>query len=319
MVASSLALGARVAQDKLGILLASVHLSPSIFQSAYDPPMLTGMNLLPRCTPPAVWRAIWRIVNTTMDSLIAPSINDLRKSVGLPPVRNIIRDYWHSPQRVIGMFPDWFAPPQSDWPPQTILTGFPLFDEPDLSPISDELETFLRAGDPPIAFTPGSAMWQARTFFETSAAACAKLNRRGLLLTRHTDHLPKNLPPGVIHVHYAPFSQLLPRCCAFVHHTGIGTSAQAMASGVPQLTTPFTHDQPDNTARLVRLGIAKTLLPTQYTPDHAARVLKELIESPRIKNNCRQIAARFIGVDALGKTCELIEALPSLAPRRLAF
>ena len=200
-----------------------------------------------------------------------------------------------------------------------MLTGFPLFDEPDLSPISDELEAFLQSGEPPIAFTPGSAMWQGRTFFETSAAACTKLNRRGLLLTRHTDHLPKTLPPGVIHVHYAPFSTLLPRCCAFVHHTGIGTSAQAMASGIPQLCTPFTHDQPDNTARLVHLGVAKTLSPSQYTPDRAARVLRELIESPRIKNNCRQIAARFVGVDALGKTCELIEALPKSMRHPLAF
>jgi len=319
VAASSLALGARVAQDKFGIPLASVHLSPSIFQSASDPPMLAGMNLMPRWTPPWGWRMLWRGANAMMDRLIGPSVNQLRRDVGLPPVRNIIRDYWHSPQRVICMFPDWFAPPQIDWPPRTVLTGFPLFDEPDLSPISDGLETFLQSGDPPIAFTPGSAMWQGRAFFETSAAACAKLNRRGLLLTRHTDHLPKTLPPGVIHVHYAPFSTLLPRCCAFVHHTGIGTSAQAMASSIPQLCTPFTHDQPDNTARLVHLGVAKTLSPAQYTPDRAARVLRELIESPRIKNNCRQIAARFVGVDALGKTCELIEALPQSMRHPLAF
>ena len=309
MAASSLALGARVAQEKIGFPLASVHLSPSIFQSIHAPPKLIGMRWIPRAAPPLVWKFVWFSVNRIIDRLIGPKLNALRNDVGLPPVKNIIRDYWHSPDRVIGMFPEWFARPQVDWPPQTVLTGFPLFDEPDLSPISDELESFLRAGEPPIAFTPGSAMWQAHDFFQTSAAACAKLNRRGLLLTRHTDHLPKSLPPGVIHVHYAPFSVLLPRCCAFVHHAGIGTTAQAMASGVPQLCTPFTHDQPDNTARLVNLGIAKTLSPKQYTPDRAARALKELIQSQQIKTNCRQIASRFAGVDALAQTCDLIESI----------
>src|SRR5262249_34229253 len=159
-------------------------------------------------------------------------------------------DWWHSPQLVIGMFPQWFAQPQPDWPKQTVLSGFPLYDEPEITPIDAELESFLRAGEPPIAFTPGSAMWAAEEYFEQGVQTCIRWNRGGLLLTRHRDHFPARLPPGVIHVHYAPFSDLLPRCAGFVHHGGIGSSAQALAAGVPQLVTPFAHDQPDNAFRL---------------------------------------------------------------------
>ena len=66
---------------------------------------------------------------------------------------------------------------------------------------------------------PGSAMWQGAEILRRLASTPAsRSNRRGLLLTRHRDHLPPTLPPGVIHVHYAPFSKLLPRCAAFVHH-----------------------------------------------------------------------------------------------------
>src|SRR6185436_13395214 len=93
---------------------------------------------------------------------------------------------------------------------------------------------------------------------------CALLGRRGILLTRHREQVPDNLPREVIHIDYAPFSQLLPRCAALVHHGGIGTSAQALASGVPQLVTPFTHDQPDNAARLKRLGGAEVLPSSRY-------------------------------------------------------
>ena len=46
--------------------------------------------------------------------LIGPALNELRADVSLPPVRGVIRDYWHSPDRVIGLFPDWFAKPQAE-------------------------------------------------------------------------------------------------------------------------------------------------------------------------------------------------------------
>jgi UDP:flavonoid glycosyltransferase YjiC (YdhE family) len=253
-------------------------------------------------------------MNRIMDRITAPLLNGLRAELGLAPVKNIIRDYWHSPTRVIAMFPEWFARPQPDWPKQTVLTGFPLYDEPEITPIDGELETFLRAGDAPIAFTPGSAMWQAGDFFAQSVETCVRLNRRGLLLTRHRDHLPAKLPPGVIHVHYAPFSQLLPRCAAFVHHGGIGSSAQACASGVRQLVTPFTHDQPDNAFRLKNLGVAEVIPSTKYRVERIVPALRRLLDSPEVARACAEMKSRFDGIDALDQTCELIEQLRPAAP-----
>src|SRR5436305_428119 len=92
-----------------------------------------------------------------IDPLIAPPVNQLRAEVRLPPVSGIFRDYIHSPQLVIGMFPEWFAPPPPDWPKQVRLTGFPLYDEAELEPMSEEIYDFINAGDPPFVFTPGSA------------------------------------------------------------------------------------------------------------------------------------------------------------------
>jgi UDP:flavonoid glycosyltransferase YjiC (YdhE family) len=302
-----------VAQDKYAIPLATVHLSPSIFLSAHAPPRLPGLRLLPGWTPRWVTRGVLQAMGTGIDALIAPQLNAFRAEVGLDPVKGVLRGYWHSPRRVIGLFPEWFAEPQADWPPQVRLTGFPLFDEPDLSPVTEELEAFLCAGEPPVAFTPGSAMWQGRRFFEASVDACVRTGHRGLLLTRHTDHLPARLPPGVIHVHYAPFSRLLPRCAALVHHGGIGSSAQGLAAGVPQLVTPFAHDQPDNAERLRRLGVARVLPPQRYTGPRIAAALRGLTGSAAVAQACQDVAGRFAGHDAIGQTCELIEALGSPA------
>src|SRR5262249_49590922 len=162
-------------------------------------------------------------------SYLAPGLNALRAELGLPPVRDVMRGWLHSPQLVLGFLPAWFGPPQPDWPPRVTLAGFPLYDERDVTPLPPELGAFLDARPPPIAFAPGSGSVQARPFFEAAIDACTRIGRRGVLLTRFPEQVPPNLPEGVRHVAYAPFSQLLPRAAALVHHGGIGTSAQGMA------------------------------------------------------------------------------------------
>ena len=308
VVASTLALGARVAQDQLKIPTATLHLQPSIFRSVIDPPHLQGLYM-PPWMPAWAKRAQYGMVDLVTDPIIAPSLNEFRRELGLAPVRSVLGSYVHSPQRVIGLFPGWYAPPPPDWPPQTRLTGFPLYDERGHSSLDSTLVQFLENGDAPIAFTPGSAMWSGHSFLDHSARACQLLGKRGLLLTRHREHLPKSLPPGVIHAEYAPFSELLPRCAALVHHGGIGTTAQALASGVPQLVVPHAHDQPDNAHRVVALGVGRKLEPKEYRAPLIARELGELIASIEVKARCRDIMRRFVGADAIEQTCDLIEGL----------
>jgi len=309
VVASTLALGARVAQDRHQIPTATVHLQPSILRSFIDPSKMPGTLMGPRV--PRWWMAMqWHIIDRwIVDPLVGKGLNSFRQQLGLPPVKYILRDYIHSPQLTIGLFPEWFAAPQRDWPPQVRLTGFPLYDERGVSHLSPELVTFLDEGSPPIAFTFGSAMWHARELLEQSARACTLLGRRGILLTRHRENLPPRLPAGVKHIDYAPFSELLPRCAALVHHGGIGTASQGLFAGVPQLVLPHAHDQFDNATRLTRLGVAKFIMPKRYKSDYAAQTLGDLIGSERVAARCREVMEKFVGKDAIGETCDLIENL----------
>jgi UDP:flavonoid glycosyltransferase YjiC (YdhE family) len=247
----------------------------------------------------------WLVIDPT----VAPKLNEFRASKGLPPVRRVLRDWWHSPDRVIGMFPAWFAPPQPDWPAQTRLTGFPLYDEGGVHALPEQLKKFLASGEPPIAFTPGSAMLHAAEFFRSAVKACNRLGRRGILLTRHPEQIPARLPDSVIHVNFAPFSELLPRVAALVHHGGTGTSSQALAAGVPQLVTPMTHDQPDNANRLNRLGVAEVVPFTRFTARRATAAIRRLLADPQRATRCRDVQSRFVGVDALEQTCDLVEQL----------
>jgi rhamnosyltransferase subunit B len=162
-------------------------------------------------------------------------------------------------------------------------------------------------------FTPGSAMMHGQNFFAAGVEACRILGRRGILLTRHSEHVPGNLPDGVIHAPYAPFSQLLPRSAALVHHGGIGSTAQAMACGVPQLMMPMGFDQPDNARRIRRLGVGDALAPKKFKGRAVAGVLGRLIGSAGVAESCKRVAERFKAEpDALGETVGWIEGVGAI-------
>ncbi len=92
---------------------------------------------------------------------------------------------------------------------------------------------------------------------------------------------------------YVPFSKVLPRAAALVHHGGIGTTAQALAAGVPQLVVPFAHDQPDNAARVRRLGVGDFLLPRRYRVGVVLQSLRRLLASSTVRENCRRRAGEL--------------------------
>jgi UDP:flavonoid glycosyltransferase YjiC (YdhE family) len=306
VVGGTLAFGPRVARDDLGVPLVSLHLQPAVFMSVERTAVYaTGMkSRWPR------WfkRLMFRLGDKwLLDPILGPAINGFRKELGLPPVRRLLTEWIHSPDRVIGMFPDWYAPPASDWPSQTRLTGFPLYDERDVKPLSEDARAFLDTGPAPVVVTFGSAMRFAKPYFAVAADALRSLGRRGVFLTTYREQVPDNLPAHVVHFDYEPLSQLLPRASALVHHGGIGTAAQGLAAGVPQLVMPLAHDQPDNADRLRRLGVGRALRPKRFT---AANLVRELtaLDADVVRKACRASADRLAGADPLDETCTLIEA-----------
>jgi rhamnosyltransferase subunit B len=309
VAAPATAFGARIAQEQLGVPLATVHLQPSLLRSFADPACYGFPDIL-RSLPPILRRLYYRAADRwVIDPPIAKEVNAFRAELGLAPVRRFFDRWLHSPELVIGLFPEWFAPAPPDWPPNVHAVGFPLWDEGEVRQPSRELEAFLAAGEPPVVFTAGSAMAQGREFFGVSAEVCRRSGRRGLLLTQFPEQLPARLPDGVCHFHYIPFSEVLPQAAAFVHHGGIGTTAQALAAGVPQLVVPLAHDQPDNAARVRRLGTGDYLLPKNYKPEKVQTRLEQLLASRAIHDSCRERANALVERTALARACDLIERL----------
>ena len=308
VIGAALSLGARVAHDKLKVPLVTTQLQPLAIFSRAQPARYSGM---PTWLPAWMRRTLFGLgEKLAVNPVLLKPLNDFRRELGLPPLKGgIFSDYINSPQLVLGLFPAWFAGPPPDWPAQVCMPGFPLYDEKGLTAIDPALDHFLNDSTPPIAFTPGSAMLQGRFFFNAAAEACRAIGRRGLLLTRYAENIPPDLPPGVKHFAYAPFSAILPRCAALVHHGGIGTMAQALSAGIPQLIMPMAHDQFDNAWRAEQLGVALSLSRKKFTAPNLAPRLRRLLEDPAYAQHASTVARKFDGAQPLANACDAIEEL----------
>jgi rhamnosyltransferase subunit B len=313
------AFGARLLQEKHAVPLVSLQISPSTFLSARKPPIHKQFTI-PLFLPYRVRAGVlWAFDRGVLDRICAPDINRLRSTLGLPPVKRIMGRWMHSPQGVLGLFPDWFAPPQTDWPPRVTLTGFPLFDEAEFRDTDEELENFLAKGPAPIVFTPGSTLVDGLSYYEAASAALSALDCRGIFLASEGTVLPP-LTPNILVRSYVPLSKLLPRTRALVHHGGIGTASQAFAAGIPQLVTPFAHDQFDNAARVESLGCGAQMR-SQASGLAMLEVLKQLLADERIQSNCIAFRSRVVsGESACMKALSTIEiaAERSLGKNRVA-
>ncbi len=306
VVTSGLAFGARLAQEKLGFRMVTAHLQASMFMSAHDPAEMGGVRL-PEWLPLGFRRGYLSFIEEKfVDAVVMPELNAIRAGLGLPPASHLFSRWMHSPDLVLGMFPAWYAPPQPDWPQNTHLPGFIEYKTGDQT-LSPDVAAFLEAGDPPVVFTPGSAMRHGTKFFRAALDACQTLGCRAILLTRYRDHLPRTLPEGALHAEWVPMGTLLPRVAALVHHGGIGTTAQALAAGIPHLIMPLAHDQPDNANRIKALGVGDRLNPRQFNARNLTKKLDYLLHDAQVQANCKAYARKVDFEQALQKTCEMIE------------
>lgn len=306
LVANPGVLAARVVQEKFGVPTATLLLQPGLLPSSAAPPEMVAGLTIPSWLPHWARAFYWRAVDAAGGLLLGGHLNAVRRSAGLPPVRRLFR-WWLSPELVIGLFPAWFAEPQPDWPAQLRLAGFGRFDGV-RGGLPEEVEEFCHSGPPPVAFTLGTGMTHAGRFFRAAAAACQMSGVRGLLLTRYRELIPARLPPPVRHCAFAPFRHLLPLCGAVVHHGGIGTTAAALGAGCPQVILPLAWDQPDNAARVARLGVGLALGSRRRTAGHLARALVR-VRSPEVLARGRGAAARVGNGDGLAVAAGWVEGL----------
>ena len=296
----------------------STVLAPASIWSAFDPwvpPNMPWLHKVLKGGGPFAARLYMKLVKA-MSAPWLKEVYNLRAELGLPQGEHALFEGQFAPDLNLALFSGALYEPQSDWPANTVVTGFPFFDRKDNAPPDVDLLRFLGRGPAPIVFTLGSAAVNlAGDFYRESVAAAKLLKRRAVLLVGSKENRPKHrLPEDVIAVDYAPLGELLPRAAAMVHQGGVGTTGQGLRAGVPMLVVPFAHDQPDNGARVERLGVARVVARNHYQAERVASELKELLGHPAYERNAREIGSRVRAENGAALAVDMI--LDQLNERR---
>jgi len=308
------AFAGRLAAETRGLPWLSAALSPFTFMSDYDPPILSAMpalKVLREMTNARSDMALLKFVKAA-SVLWTGTFQKLRAELGLPRCENPLFDGQFSSLGSLALYSPLFGAAQPDFPTRCTLTGFCFYDRQHGEPsnLTPQMQAFIDSGPAPLVFTLGSALvMEPGDFYDVSIAAARKVGRRAILLVGpgNAEALQQKGAPADVHfADYAPHSVLFPHAAAIIHHGGIGTTAQAMRAGKPQLVVPHFGDQPDNANRVERLGIGRMVAPSAYNPTRAARALASVLNTAHL-NRTAYMARQLAHEDGVAAATDAIE------------
>jgi len=303
VVTSSFSFGVACMAEAAGIPHLMLHLQPVCMRSCDDLPIrLEGTSFF-RGMPKVFKRMMFVIEDLVLDARILPGINRFRARLGVPKWRHFYDDALMSGNGIGLLFPEWFAPPQPEWPANARQFGFPTV-RPASPHLPAALEAWLAAGPAPVVWTHGSANLHVEGFHRMAVQFAAESGERVLMVSRAVPE--GDLPEGVFHWDHVPFEDLFPRCAAVVHHAGIGTTSKAFAAGVPQMAMALAHDQFDNAQRIQRLGAG---LAVGRSAEAAVAGMRRIRSDAEIRAgvaHCREVMTREDGLESL---CAFAEQL----------
>ncbi|SDX00600.1 UDP:flavonoid glycosyltransferase YjiC, YdhE family [Hydrobacter penzbergensis] len=311
LLTHTLCFASSLVAEKLEVPWVSAVLSPNNFWSSYDPSVIPNAPFLIywKHFGPRVNRLIVRMAKfATREWIEAAYV--LREELGLSRNGNPLFEGMHSPHAVLALFSSAFAKRQPDWPPQTIITGFPRYEEP----ITDEKEEAIRHildnKRKPVVFTLGTAaVLNPDSFYHYSLEVARELKLRAILLTGYP---PENTPvfqndEDVFCFDYLPYSKVFPFSSAVVHHGGIGTTAHLLHSGVPSVVVPYSHDQPDNAYRLKKLGVSEICYRHKISVSKLKSSLKKVISTPSYHQNADSLYRKLYYENGVVAAADIIE------------
>ena len=284
LIGNTGAIGLKLAQEKLGLPLVHLYLTP--YQL----------------------RAETRASTAEEESELRNFIDQFRRTIRLPGIAGPLLDWFYSSDLALTAYPAWFDVTGQGTRPQLQFGNF-IFRDGARAATAGWKE-FLARGEKPLVFTAGTGMRRGEDFFEAALAACTRLRSRAVFLTSYPEQLPAGLPDTVLVSNYIPLGELLPDAGGIVHHGGIGTCAQALRAGIPQLVMPMAFDQFDNADSLARLGAGSTISRSRIGTPELDDKLSMLLNDGQIAARARALSERLAGVDGTTVIADVIERGP---------
>jgi vancomycin aglycone glucosyltransferase len=224
---------------------------PAALPSPDHPPPRMRARIRSQTLPRVANRLLWKLDDRSWNSFFLSTVNEQRTALGLQAVEHV--------PRYVSTDAPWLAAdpalgPAAKYAANLRVTQTGAWLLPDSTPLPDEVEKFLGAGEPPVYFGFGSmvATSQAGPLLVETARA---LGRRAIISRGWGELGVGEGRDDCISVGDISHERLFGRVAAIVHHGGAGTTVSAARSGRPQVIVPHNYDQYYWSRRITKLGI----------------------------------------------------------------
>ena len=217
--------------------------------------------------------------------------NSARNSIGLKSIDSL-KDYYFFPTKLFGVWPEWFAPKEADWPENLALLGFINKETAAEDDFPEEIEELLASDKKKVLITGGTSKFVRKEFYELAQSGVAETDCCGIMVIPFESQLPENTPDNIVLVREACVSRLMFHVDAVIHHGGMGTSSEAIVAGVPQIILSHIIDGRDNAFRLQELGAAVNIPVSRWKQEYIQKAL-EYIFSGKMAESCMDVRQKY--------------------------
>lgn len=297
-------------REKLKLPSIGIHLQPVQPTKEFPaimmpsiPDWLPFRGQLNKLSHDMLMRMNWHIFRQPMDEVRQDLLD-------LPPMQTPFHKLVYEPYPILFGYSPHVVPRPKDWGDHLHVTGYWFLDEADWIP-SDDLLTFLDAGEPPVYIGFGSMTNrdpQSRT--DIVLEALERTGQRGMLMSGWGGMTADDLPDSVFLLDAAPHSWLFPRMKAVVHHGGAGTTSAGLRAGVPSILIPHFADQPFWGRRVHELGVGtKPIARKNLNADNLSEAIRQAVTDTNMRANAHQLGEKIRNEDGVANAIQAIQSI----------
>jgi MGT family glycosyltransferase len=116
------------------------------------------------------------------------------------------------------------------------------------------------------------------------------------------------LPANIEAHQHVPQPAVLAHADAFVTHTGMNSTMEALAAAVPMVAIPHTPEEQTTAERVAALGLGTTLAPTDATAEILREAVRGLLDEPTTRQRLRAMQNDLRAAGGAPHAADAIEA-----------